>query len=184
MASTPPKITLHMVSSLDGFISKPDGDVSWMHSTDVFPAGKSLSEEEITDFLVGIDCYVMGAGTYDHALELGWPYGDTPVIVLSHGARSSERDSVSFFAGEPADLVSAQLQGHENVWLVGGAQVAKAFLRAQLVDEIVVSMMPVLLGGGTLFFDYIGIEQRLHLKDVTAYNDGMVEMQYTLQKAD
>lgn len=67
--------------------------------------------------------------------------------------------------------------------MVGGAMLTKAFLRLNLADEIVVSIMPILLGDGTLFFDYIGSEQRLHLKDVTAYKDGMVELSYTIKKA-
>ena len=76
-------VTLHMVSSLDGFIAKPDNSVAWMETKGVYEAGVSISEEEVASFLKGIDCYVMGSRTYEHALELGWPYGDTPVIVVS-----------------------------------------------------------------------------------------------------
>ena len=83
MAREEPRITLHMVSSLDGFIATKDGDISWMHSTDHFERGVILSDQDIADVLNSIDCYVMGSRTYEHALELGWPYGDTPVIVLT-----------------------------------------------------------------------------------------------------
>ena len=77
-------VTLHMVSSLDGFIAKKDNSLSWMDSPgDAYPAGVSVSEEEIADFLKSIDCYVMGSRTYEHALELGWVYGDTPVVVVT-----------------------------------------------------------------------------------------------------
>jgi dihydrofolate reductase len=76
------KITLHMVSSLDGFIAKKDDSVSWLESSGrVYEPGASISEEEIAVFLKSVDCYVMGSRTYEHALELGWPYGDTPVVV-------------------------------------------------------------------------------------------------------
>ncbi len=67
-------ITLHMVSSLDGFIAKKDNSVSWLESPgSVYEAGVSISAEEAATFVKAIDCYVLGSRTYDHALELGWP---------------------------------------------------------------------------------------------------------------
>ena len=76
-------VTLHMVSSLDGFIAKKDNSVSWLESTgSVYEAGVSISEEEARAFVKAIDCYVLGSRTYEHALELGWPYGDTPAVVV------------------------------------------------------------------------------------------------------
>src|ERR1700747_1653113 len=92
-------ITLHVVSSLDGFIAKKDNSVSWMDNPgSVYEAGASLSEEEVATFLKSIDCYVMGSRTYEHALELGWPYGDTPVIVVTSRVRPSTRKSVEFYS--------------------------------------------------------------------------------------
>jgi len=77
-------VTLHMVSSLDGFIAKKDNSVSWLDSPGrVYEAGVSISEEEVAAFVKSIDCYVLGSRTYEHALELGWPYGDTPVVVVT-----------------------------------------------------------------------------------------------------
>src|SRR6516164_6357527 len=76
-------VTLHMVSSLDGFIAKPDNSVAWMETESVYEAGVSISAAEIATFLKGIDCYVMGSRTYEHALQLGWVYGDTPVTVVT-----------------------------------------------------------------------------------------------------
>jgi dihydrofolate reductase len=66
--------------------------------------------------------------------------------------------------------------------MVGGAATTKDFIRQQLVDEIIISIMPIILGNGTLFFDFIGQEQVLHLKDVTAYQDGMVELSYEVRR--
>lgn len=67
--------------------------------------------------------------------------------------------------------------------MVGGAVLTKEFLRQKLADGIIGSIMPVILGGGLLFFDHIGRENRLHLKDLTAYADGMVELHYQILKA-
>lgn len=183
MTTDTSKVTIHMVASLDGFIASKDGSISWMQSTDHFEEGATLTEEDITDFLASIDCYVMGSRTYEHALELGWPYGDTTVIVLSHRNLASDRETVEFYAGDLEQLVRGRLkQNFRNIWVVGGAVVVRDFLRAELADDIVISIMPVVLGEGTLFFDYVGKELRLHLKKTTAYKDGMVELWYEIKK--
>src|SRR3974377_1681414 len=77
-------VALHMVYSLDGFIAKKDNSVSWLHSNGSdYEAGVSLSEEEAATFVKAIDCYVLGSRTYEYALELGWPSGDTPTVVAT-----------------------------------------------------------------------------------------------------
>lgn len=172
-----------MVSSLDGFIAGKDGDVSWLRSTDHYEQGITLTEEAINEFVKSIDCYVMGSRTYEKALELGWPYGDTPVIVLTHRDLEDERDSVSFHSGDISALVKTLKSKHQNIWLVGGAAAAKSFIQQQLIDEIIISIMPVIVGEGTLFFDFVGRLERLHLKNVTAYKEGMVEMSYEVLKS-
>lgn len=170
-----------MVSSLDGFIAKKDGSISWLQSKDNYEKGVTLSQEDIEAFISKIHCYVMGSRTYEHAVELGWPYGDVPVVVLTSRDLKSERESVTFYNGDLSSLVNEQLKPkYRNIWMVGGAALTKEFIRQNLADEIVISIMPVLLGDGTLFFDYIGTEQQLHLEDVTAYKDGMVEMTYQI----
>ena len=63
------KITIHMVCSLDGFIARDDGDVSWMQVETAYPPGITLTEEEITSFLQSVDCYVIGAGTHHIAVN-------------------------------------------------------------------------------------------------------------------
>ena len=172
-----------MVSSLDGFIAKRDGSVDWLHSTDSYDQGEVLSEEMITKVLAGIDCYVMGSRTYQDAERLGWPYGDIPVFVFSNRDLTTTRSNVSFLSGDIEKVLNEELRNnYKNIWLVGGSDLAKRFLKLDLVDEIIVSIMPVLLGDGVLFFDHIEREKRLHLKDSKAYSDGMVEITYEILK--
>lgn len=183
MANDSSRVTLHMVSSLDGFIAKKDNDVSWLRSADSYEKGITLTEEEIAAFIKTIDCYVMGSRTYEHTLTLGWPYGDKPVIVLTKRGLKTDRTSVKFYSGSLDELVNQQLKPKfRNIWLVGGAELTKELLRLKLVDDIIISFMPIMLGDGTLFFDYIKQEQKLHLRDVTAYSDGMVELWYEVIK--
>ncbi|MDX1406883.1 MAG: dihydrofolate reductase family protein, partial [Saprospiraceae bacterium] len=96
---------------------------------------------------------------------------------------SAAHDTVSFYSGDPATLVNERLKpAYRNIWMVGGAEVTRDWIRSQLADEIVISIMPIILGAGIPFFDAIGQEFPLHLKDVTAYRDGMVELCYGLIK--
>jgi len=122
-------VTLHMVSSLDGFIARKDNSVSWLESTgSVYEAGVTISEEEAASFVKTIDCYVLGSRTYEHALELGWPYGDTPVVVVTGRELPSARKSVEFYAGDLKTLMDVQLgPRYRNIWLVGGAMLCQRF---------------------------------------------------------
>lgn len=103
MTRTDSKVTIHMVSSLDGYIVKKDGSVGWLETSDSYDAG--VDGEDPEEFLKTIDCYVIGARTYETALHLGWPYGDKPTFVLTHRDLPSDRASVQFRSGDLERLV-------------------------------------------------------------------------------
>jgi len=176
-----------MVSSLDGYIAKKDNSVSWFETADNYEKGIVVTEHDAKEFLKKIDCYIMGGRTYEHALELsksyGWVYGDVPTIVLTHRKLPVDRPNIETYSGDLDKLVNERLKpSYKNVWLVGGAELAKDFIRLNLADEIRQSILPIILGDGTPFFDEIGQEQALHLKDVRAYKSGMVELCYEIRK--
>jgi len=179
------RLTIHMVSSLDGVIAKKDNSVSWFETSSNYEKGVSGQDPE--EFLKTIDCYVMGSRTYEHALALsksyGWAYGDIPTIVVTRRNLPVERQNIEFYSGDLNKLVNERLKpNYKNVWLVGGAMLASDFIRLKLIDEIRISVLPIILGDGTLLFDHIGQEQALHLKDVTAYKNGMIELSYEIKK--
>lgn len=174
-----------MVSSLDGIIAKKDNSVSWFETADHYEKG--VVGENPEEFLKTIDCYVMGSNTYEHALELsksyGWAYGDTPTIVVTNRYLPNDKKNIEFYSGDLKKLVNDRLKpNYKNVWMVGGPTLAKDFIRLKLADEIRLSIVPIILGEGKLFFDQIGMEQALHLKDTTAYKNGMVELRYEVKK--
>jgi len=179
------RVTIHMVSSLDGFIAKKDNSVSWFETSDNYDKGVVGQDPE--EFLKTIDCYVMGSRTYELALELskdyGWAYGDTPTFVLTTRNLQTNRKNIEFHSGDLNKFVNEQLKpNYKNVWVAGGSMLAKDFIRLKLANEIQVSILPIILGDGLLFFDHIGIEQTLHLKDTKAYKNGMIELCYELVK--
>ena len=176
-----------MVSSLDGMIGKKDNSVSWFETNDHFEKGIELTEEQTKEFLKTIDCYIMGSATYEHALELsksyGWAYGEVPTIVLSHRKLPVDKKNIEIYSGDLYKLVREQLRPRfKNVWLVGGPTIAKEFIRLKLVDEIRLSILPIILGDGLPFFNQIEQEHLLHLKETRTYKSGMVELCYEIKK--
>ena len=181
------KLTIHMVSSLDGIIAKKDNSISWFDTTDKYEKGITVSKEEAATFLETIDCYVMGSRTYEHALEIsksfGWAYGDKHTFVLTSRHLPVERSTVEFYSGDLENLVNERLKpNYRSVWVVGGASLANNLIRLKLADELRLTIMPIILGEGTSFFDRSGLQQALHLTDVTAYKNGSIELFYEICK--
>jgi dihydrofolate reductase len=188
MTATNSCVTIHMVASLDGFIAREDGGTDWLDTGDRFEAGVELTPEEIADFLASVDCYLLGARTYETALGFeakgyGWAYGETPVFVLTHRELPRTRASVRFRSGDLAELVNGELRPrYRNIWVGGGGRVAGALLRLGLADEVRVTLAPVLIGAGIPFFDAPGGDVALHLVEAKAYRSGMVALRHQVRR--
>ena len=114
MAAADSRVTIHMATSLDGFIARTDGRTDWMETSDTYPSGDSMDPEFVRDFLQSIDCYVMGSRTYETALAFdakgqGWAYGDKPVFVLTTRALPKTRDTVELISGDLSSLLNDRL---------------------------------------------------------------------------
>lgn len=182
MTADKPVVTIHMVSSLDFFIESEDGSTDWLETEDLYEGG--VTGDETEGDVSSIGCFVLGSRTYELALELGWPYGDVPTIVLTNRELTSDRDSVSFYSGDLKTLVEDRLKPkYATIWMVGGAMLARDFIRANLADEIRISILPIILGGGKPFLESLGRQQPLHLRDVKAYRNGIVALWYDIRRA-
>ncbi len=186
MSNPPLTITIHLACSLDGIIAKANNDIAWMETSSLYEKGTDLHPEQIAAFLSSIDCYVMGAKTYEHAMALsasyGWAYGNTRVIVISSRDLPKVNEKVSFFSGELTALVN-QLKAYsfKNVWVVGGALLAQAFLREKLADQLRLSILPIVLGEGLTLFQNVP-EQALQLRELRAGKNGIVDICYDILK--
>jgi dihydrofolate reductase len=176
-----------MAASLDGFIARRDGSVDWMETADQFPGGNTLEPAFVEAFLRTIDCYVMGSKTYETALRFeasgaGWAYGDKPVFVLTRRVLPRARDTVEFCGGDLTQFVNTRLRNtFRSIWFVGGGMVCSECLRLGLVDEIRYSILPVAIGDGISFFGKLDADIALHLVEVNAYKNGIVELRYEVQ---
>ena len=187
MAKTDSRVTIHMAASLDGFIARRDGRVDWLETSDEFPGGATMDPGFVEEFLKTIDCYVMGSRTYETALRFeaqgfGWSYGDKPTFVLTSRDLPRTRDTVEFHAGDLAQLVNERLRPmFGSIWFVGGGVLSGECLRLGLADEVRYSILPILIGNGISFFEKLDRDVALHLAEVTAYKNGMVELRYEVR---
>jgi dihydrofolate reductase len=177
-----------MVASLDGFIARRDGSVDWLETADEFPGGETLEPEAVATFLASIDCYVMGARTYELALGfesrgMGWVYGDKPTFVLTSRALPRRRSSVQFCSGDLVELFDQRLRRQfGSIWVVGGGQLCGDCMRLGIADEIRYSIVPVAIGDGIPYFRGLDHTVALHLMEVKAYKSGMVAMRHEVRR--
>jgi len=188
MPNTDSRVTIHMVASLDGFIARRDGGVDWLETSDEFAGGETMDPSFVEAFLETIDCYVMGSRTYETALNFeakgfGWAYGDKPTFVLTHRELPRVRDTVEFYSGDLAQFVNGRLRPtFRGIWFVGGGAVSAECVRLGLADEVRYSIVPILIGDGIPFFDKLDKDVALHLTEVKAYKNGMVELGYEVRR--
>lgn len=188
MDNQEPRVTIHMVASLDGFIARRDGSVDWLETPDDFEDGVTLTPEFVQEFLRTIDCYVMGSRTYETALAfeakgLGWAYGDKPTYVLTRRTLPKTSNTVEFYSGDLGRLVDERLKPRfRSIWFAGGGEVSAECLRLRLADEVRYSIVPILIGDGISFFQGLDKDVALHLLESTAYQSGMVALRYEVRK--
>lgn len=184
MTRTDSRVTIHMATSLDGFIARQDGRVDWLETSDEYADGATMDPAYVVAFLKTIDCYVMGSRTYETALTfeakgMGWAYGETPVFVLTHRTLPRTRASVEFHAGDLTQFINDRLRpAPRSIWIAGGGALAGVCLRLGLADELRYSILPVVIGNGVRFTDSLDRDVALHLTEVKAYTSGMVALRY------
>lgn len=175
-------VTLYIAASLDGFIATEDGGVEWLeeHASDT-EDGTDGSYEAFFD---SVDCLVVGSRTYEQALSFGeWPYGEKPAFVVTSRDLPLVTDRVELVDGNLRELTDELAERYDHVWLVGGSALAQSFLRQELVDEIRLTVVPVLLGGGIRLFDDDSEERALETLECRRFESGVVELRYDVTGA-
>lgn len=171
------KIKVFIAASLDGYIAKPQDDLSFL----------KLVEQEGEDygyaaFTATIDTIILGRKTYDWVVrEVGaehYEHGERDIYVITRTARPSQ-GRTRFHSGPLRDLVQ-QLQGQpgKDIYCDGGAEVIHALLQEDLIDEFILSIVPVLLGAGTRLFRDERPEQLLALASAKTFDSGLVQLHY------
>ena len=176
------RVSVFIATSLDGYIARPDGDVSWLDEVEPIAGGDDAGYREFFD---AIDVLVMGRGSFEKILEFDWPYGTKPVIVLSKSLTEVPeqlRDFVSIDSSTPKELVQKLSQeGYKHMYLDGG-KIIQSFLRDGLVDDMTLTSIPVLIGNGRPLFGYNEKDISLRLLESRSWNNGFVQSKYQVLK--
>ena len=179
-------VFLDMAMSLDGFISGPDGQDHGLHNWYFDPS--EPSRKMIAELIQSIGAMVMGRGVYgvgseqaDHSDD---PY-QMPHFVITHRIPEVQtKDARVTFVGsiERALELARAVAGEKDVCIAGGANVAQQFLRAELIDEIRIHLVPVLLGGGLRLFDHLN-NQRIDLEPTRVIEaTGVTHLRFRVSK--
>lgn len=172
-----PQTSVFLAASLDGFIARADGAIDWLAIVE--RAGEDYG---IRAFYDSVDTLVMGRKTYDVALGFDeWPYAGMRCVVVTSDTSRASRHGEEFFAGELAALLDRLgAEGSKRVYVDGGAVIAQA-LAANLVDDVTVSIIPILLGEGTALAPRIGHDVLLELVEHRAFESGLVQLKYRVK---
>jgi dihydrofolate reductase len=164
------KVVLFIAISLDGFIAGPNDEIDWL-----FDDG----DYGYKAFYETVDTIVMGRRTYDMALKFGeWPYRGKETLVFSRQQRENTED-VSFVSGDVQTL-GAVLKSRDGgtIWLVGGGDLNTQFFRAHFVDEIVISIHPIILGSGIPLLSQEVMRVPLELVKHHIFDNGLVQLHF------
>jgi dihydrofolate reductase len=182
MTDPRPRVTYYVAASLDGFIATTEGHLDWLRCYESTEEGYGYR-----DLLQRTDCLIMGHRTYRHCRAMtgnDWPYAARACRVMTSWLPGDCHDVPSrtaFSDDEPAMLLAALAgEGRRHCWLVGGGETAGHFLRAGLIDEIILTTVPVALGTGISLFGDEPIPHglRLHHGSTQNYANGLVQTRY------
>lgn len=171
---TRPRCAAFLAMSLDGFIARPDGRVDWL---DAYPA----PPEDYAAFFASVDTILVGRATYDLVATFPeWPYGTKRVAVLTHRPPAPIHGE-TFLAGEPAQVLALlAASGSRSLYVDGGAVVSQ-FLAAGLLDDLTVTVVPLVLGEGRRLFQGVLPERRLALVESRPFPSGLVRIAYRVR---
>ncbi len=171
-------VILFIAASLDGYIAGPDDDLSWLFTD---------ADYGFSSFFKSIDTLVMGRGTYEVIRSFGeWHYpGKRTIVVSRSGGLKVDTALTELYCSDLPELI-AKLQKEEcrKVWLVGGGELVRSFLEKGLLDELTVSMHPILLGKGVPLFPGGFRRTLLLLKDTKTFEGGLVQLNYHVMPDD
>jgi len=173
------RVRVFIACSLDGFIAGPDNDLSWLPE----PSEELSDEHGFAGFISQMGAMLMGRNTYDVVMGFDgpWPYGELPVLVATNRELESKPGTVQPASGRIFELIrkAESLAGEKDIYLDGGNLIRQA-LDAELVDEMTVSIIPIILGHGVPLFSGAARRQKLNFRHSKTLNDGMVQLTYRI----
>lgn len=164
------EIILYVAQSIDGYIAREDGSVDWLNPY-------NNSEFDFASFFDSIDICIMGRRTYEQIVYSlapeNWPYTGKEVIVLS----SQKIEDENITSMNVDELLETVEHSTGKIWIVGGSMLLRFFLENNLIDKMMITTIPILLGKGISLFTQIDAEQTYKVSKVNDYS-GLIEVTY------
>jgi dihydrofolate reductase len=173
------KIIVHIATSADGFIARPDGNIEWLTARTAPKGFYGIGE-----FMQTIDAKVIGRKTYEVSVALGAKFDTkTPTYVFSHGPPPKKLPPGVEFVADGIEGFVERLRGAKgrNVWLMGGGEIIAAFLDAGAIDDFIVSVIPTFIGEGIPLMAHRHRDVPLRLRSVQKFSDGVAQLHYAVR---
>jgi dihydrofolate reductase len=169
------KVILYIATSLDGYITQPNDDLSFL----------SIVEQEgqdygYADFIKTVDTVIVGRKTYDKVISMGFdfPHADKDAYIITRTPKPSI-GSVKFYTDDLKSLIDKlKSENGKNIFCDGGAEIVNELLKNDLIDEFIISVIPILVGNGTILFKDGRPEQKLELVSVKSFDKGLTQLHY------
>ncbi|GJM22014.1 MAG: dihydrofolate reductase [Planctomycetota bacterium] len=178
--STSQRTRVYIACSLDGFIAGPDDDLSWL------PEPPEGCDDDFGwgAFMAGIGCFLTGRRTFDVVMGMGvdWPHTEIDTLIATHRPLADAPPRVSTVSGTIQEIVHAAKQraAPRDVYIDGGDLIRQA-LDAELIDELIVTVCPNILGSGRALFAGADHRRKLELKSMRELPGGLAQLTYTLE---
>lgn len=177
------KASVYIATSLDGFIARTNGDLDWLPP----PVGPHGEDYGYGAFIRTVDVIIMGRGTYEKVVTFGsWPY-ETPVVVLSSRhltLPAQTAASIETMSGPPPEILARlESRGLQHAYVDGGATIQR-FLEAGVVQRLIITRVPILIGSGIPLFGPLTHDVPLHHVNSRAWANGLVQSEYEVIARD
>ncbi|QDV52715.1 dihydrofolate reductase family protein [Gimesia fumaroli] len=179
------RVSVYIATSLDGFIARENGNLDWLPGSD----GTSEQSEEdfgYHEFMDSVDVLIMGRKTFETVLsfEIEWPYSEKQVIVLSSQPLQIPNDlpaTVESSTSSPAELIQQLSEkGYQRAYIDGGKTI-QSFLNAGLIQDMIITRIPVLIGSGIPLFGPVDNDRKLRHINTRTFENGFVQSEYELE---
>lgn len=168
------KVILYMAISIDGYIAKKNGDSDWVSEVD-----SKIFEKKIKE----AGCIVVGRRTFEQYYGELYPIDGVTNIVLTNDVTRQDKNRNVVFVSSPQEALKvAKQKGYDKVFLVGGGHVNGSFIRENLIDEMFLSVHPLILGEGIKIFEGFGEQVDLELVSLKQIGEGLVQLHYKIKK--
>ena len=182
------KCSVYIATSADGYIATGDGGVDWLHTAGNLKAGMGSEDMGFKTFMDSVDCMIMGRKTMEMISNMNltpeqWVYGDMRIVVLSNTVKEPPenlRGKIEMYSGDIKELMrKLESNGYKHAYIDGGSTIT-SFINLKLIDELIITKTPVLLGEGIPLFGKIKQRVKLENAEATAYQNEFIQIKYSV----